>query len=73
MYSSGILLSNIFETLGKMIGHSLLQQGPGFPYIAPAIYCYIATGDLNEAISRASRMDVVDAEFLMILDKVNDH
>ena len=73
MYSTGNLLSSIFETLGKMIGHSLIQQGPGFPYLAPAIYCYIATGDLNEAISRASRVDVMDAELLMILEKVNDH
>ena len=56
-----------------MIGHSLIQQGPGFPYLAPAIYCYIATGDLNEAISRASCMDVMDVELLTILDKVNDH
>lgn len=73
MYSSGNLLSSIFETLGKMIGHSLIQQGTGFPYLAPAIYCYIATGDLNEAISRASCMDLMDVELLTILDKVNDH
>ena len=71
LYSSENLLTQIFETLGKMVGHSLIQDGPGFPYLAPAIYWYIATGDLNEAVGRASHVDVVDEDLMMILNKVS--
>ena len=53
-----------------MIAHCLIQDGPGFPYLAPAIYWYIATGDLNEAVGRASSIDVVDEDLLVLLDKV---
>ena len=70
LYSSGNVLTQIFETLGKMIAHCLIQDGPGFPYLAPAIYWYIATGDLNEAVGRASPIDVVDEDLLVLLDKV---
>jgi len=33
--------------------------------VAPAIYWYIATGDLNEAVGRASPIDVVDEDLLV--------
>ena len=72
VYSSENLLTEIFEILGKMIGHSLIQDGPGFPYLAPAIYWYIATGNLDEAVGRASHIDVVDEDLLLILDKVSN-
>lgn len=73
VYSSENLLTEIFEILGKMVGHSLIQDGLGFPYLAPAIYWYIATGDLDEAVGRASHIDVVDEDLLMILDKVSNN
>ena len=71
--SSENLLTEIFKILRKMIGHSLIQDGPGFPYLAPAIYWYIATGDLDEAVGRTSHIDVVDEDLLMILDKVSNN
>ena len=73
MYSCENLLAEIFEILGKMIGHNLIQDGPGFPYLAPAIYWYIATGNLDEAFGRASHIDVVDEDLLLILDKVSNN
>lgn len=60
LHRSENLLTNTFETIGKMVSHSLVQGGPGFPYLAPAVFWYVATGDLNEGISRASCIDVVD-------------
>ena len=45
------VVSGIFEILGKMIVHSLVQGGPGFPYLAPVVYSYISTGDLQAALS----------------------
>ena len=72
VHSSENLLTEIFEILEKMIGHSLIQDGPGFPHLAPAIYWYIATGNLDEAVGRPSHIDVVDEDFLLILDKVSN-
>ena len=51
---SNELVNRFFETLGKMIAHSLVQGGPGFPYLSPTIYWYLATGDLQVALQRAS-------------------
>ena len=71
LYSSENLLTQSFKTLGKMVGHSLIQDGPGFPNLVPAIYWYIVTGDLNEAVARASHINVVD-EDLMMKNKVSE-
>ena len=71
LYSSENLLTQIFETLAKMVGHSLIQDGPGFSFLVPSIYWYIATGDLNEAVGKASYINVVDDDLMMILDKVS--
>ena len=50
LYRSDNLLTNIFETIGKMVSHSLVQGGPWFPYLAHAVLWYVATGDLKEGI-----------------------
>ena len=47
-----------------------MHGGPGFPYLAPAVFWYVGTGDLNEGISRAACVDVVDPELRMFLEKV---
>lgn len=30
-----LVVNGFFEVLGKMIAHSLIQAGPGFPYLFP--------------------------------------
>ncbi|XP_028412494.1 uncharacterized protein LOC114535330 [Dendronephthya gigantea] len=37
-YRSSTILSGTFEILGKVIAHSLVQGGPGFPYLCPTLY-----------------------------------
>ena len=70
IYSSEHVLTGVFEVLGKMIAHSLIQGGPGFPYLAPSIYWYIATGDLSEAVARCSFVDVGDHELACFVERV---
>lgn len=43
VFSNELVVNGFFEVLGKMISHSLVQGGPGFPYLSPAIYWYLAT------------------------------
>lgn len=60
IYRSDNVLNGVFEVLGKMVAHSMIQGGPGFPYLSPVIYWYIATGDLRQGIARASVIDISD-------------
>jgi len=58
IYRSDNVLNGVFEVLGKMVAHSMIQGGPGFPYLSPVIYWYIGTGDLQQGIARASVIDI---------------
>ena len=70
IYSSEHVLTGVFEVLGKMIAHSLIQGGPGFPFLAPSIYWYIATGDLSETVARCSFVDVGEHELACFIERV---
>ena len=54
IYRSDNVLNGVFEVLGKMVAHSMIQGRPGFPYLSPVVYWYVATGDLQQGIARAS-------------------
>ena len=60
VFSNLHVLTGIYEILGKMIAHSIIQNGPGFPCLAPVIYWYIASGDLQTAVLKASSLEVGD-------------
>ena len=49
--SSGMLL-----LVGKMVGHSIVMDGQGFPFLSPACYYYMA-GHTNKAVSVTSMAD----------------
>jgi hypothetical protein len=70
-YNHTALTCGMPKMLGTMIAHSLCQNGPGFPYLAPSQYYYIATGDINQAIAYASIHDVHDYEIKTYIDQVN--
>lgn len=38
VYTNELVVNGFFEVLGKMVSHSIIQCGTGFPYLAPAIY-----------------------------------
>ena len=63
-------MSDIFELLGKMIAHCLVQDGPGFPYLAPVVYSHISTGDLQAAPLNVSAVDVCDPVLSSIIERV---
>lgn len=39
-----------YELIGMMIGHSILQGGPGFPCLCPPAFNYILYGDKERAL-----------------------
>ena len=70
-FSNELVVNGLFEVLGKMIAHSLIQSGPGFPYLSPTIYWYLATGDLQIAIQKATCSDVDDIELAEYIKRVS--
>ena len=71
VFKASLLSSGMFATLGTMIGHSILLDGQGFPYLAEYCYYYIA-GCYDQAVTCVSTDDV-GANVKYILDKVQSH
>ena len=70
VFSNSHVLTGIFEIIGRLIAHSLIQGGPGFPYLAAIIYSYLSSGDLQTAVLKASYMDVIGQPLYIYIDKV---
>ena len=56
-YSAEARSSALFKVFGTMVGHSILQDGIGFPYFSPLCYWYIAVGE-EAALQNSSLKDV---------------
>jgi len=69
-YNHQALTCGLPKMLGTMIAHSLCQDGPGFPYLSPCSYYYIATGNTDHAIAYATIADVFDSEVREFIDQV---
>lgn len=68
--SSDILMSSMMMILGKMIVHSLLQGGPGFPFFPLACYKYLATGDIANAAIDVDASDVASPSVKLYIQQV---
>ena len=56
-FKLSILNSGLLKILGQMIGHTLMMDGMGFPYLSPPCYYYMA-GKWNTAITLITDEDV---------------
>ena len=54
LYNTDILVSGLLKMTGKIIVHSILQGGPGFPVFSTAVFTYLATGSVDEAMQHLS-------------------
>ena len=59
-----------YKMLGKLILHSILQEGPGFPYFPPSLYYYICTGSVEVAIEYLS-LETLPFHSKIVVDEVN--
>ena len=69
-YSSSVVYSGLMTVVGKMIAHSIVQCGVGFPFLSPVCYWYLITGDVSEAISYGNIEDVRDIEYAELIHRV---
>ena len=51
------LLGGHYARLGQVIVHSVLNEGPAFPYLPKAVYYYMISG-IDEAVSHLSREEL---------------
>ncbi len=69
VYSAGVIGSGLLKVLGRVIVHSVLQDGPGFPFLAPCIYKYICTHSVEDALQCAD-VSQLSPPFAEMMEKV---
>jgi len=67
-YSAESRGSGIFKALGMMVGHSICQDGIGFPFFSPLCYWYIASGE--EKALEYSCLDDIGQDSTAVISKV---
>ena len=70
-YQPQAVMSGMFEMVGKMIAHSLVQGGPGFPCLALPCFYYLVTGDVMCAFAYCDVWDIPDPFSRNIVMQVN--
>ena len=58
--------------LGKIIVHSLLQDGPGFPFLAPYVYHYITSESIEESFEKVT-LSVLPTPVANLIYKVSSN
>ena len=58
-FTLSVLTSDTLKHLGAMVGHSILMDKIGFPYISPSLYYYMADS-VDTSITLVSDNDVSD-------------
>ena len=71
-YSAPLVYSGVFNAVGKMIAHSIVQCGIGFPHLSPPAYWYLITGDVSKAVGYCCIADVKDVQAAAIIERVCD-
>ena len=61
----------VVKILGTIIAHSILHEGPGFPYFAPFVYWYLATGCEEHALPYVSIREDLSPSCMLIVKKVS--
>ena len=62
--------TQMFKVAGRMIAASIVNGGPSFPYLSPAVYKYLTSKSTENVLPDITRSDVVDYEVLQAIDKV---
>ena len=58
-HSPQVVFSGLIDIVGKVIAHSLVQGGPGFPFLSLPCY-YLATGEVINSMAYCDPWDIPD-------------
>ena len=70
IHCTSYLDSGLFYVFGKVLAHSILHGGCGFPSLSPAMARFIVEGEPDSASSLVSVDDIPDLEYKDIIEKV---
>ena len=70
LHNTDALRASMFKVAGRMIAASIVNGGPSFPYLSPAVYKYLTTKSTENVVPDITRSDVVAYEVLQAIDKV---
>lgn len=70
MKNTDALRGKLFKLAGKMIASSILNGGPGFPFLSPPVYEYLLNGLSESLISLVTTDDICDEEIYSTVTKV---
>ena len=70
VHCTSFLDSGLFYVFGKVVAHSILHRGTGFPGLSPAMGKFISSGEVDSASSLVSTDDIADLEYKDIIQKV---
>ena len=68
-YKANVHVTKLFVILGKMISHSIFQNGPGFKFLPKSVYQYLVNGTIDETVP-ISVEDIADAKKKYVLNMV---
>eukprot|EP00794_Sanderia_malayensis_P012484 gene12484-13767_t len=60
VHNVGTVISGVFELVGKIFAHSIVQVGVGPACLSPGVFKYFVTGDLTETITFLSVEDATN-------------
>ena len=72
IHRSSYLDSGLYYVFGKVVAHSILHGGTGFPGLSPAMARFITDGEPDLASAFVSVEDIPDLEYKDIIEQVLD-
>ena len=70
LHNTDALRASMFKVAGRMIAASIVNGGPSFPHLSPAVYKYLTSLRIENVLADITRDDVVDYDILEAIDKV---
>ena len=70
LHNTDALRASMFKVAGRMIAASIVNGGPSFPHLSPAVYKYFTSLSIENVLADITRSDVVDYDILEAIDKV---
>ena len=68
-------LEFLFEILGMLVSHSILQGGPGFPCLSPSVFSYLVSGNSVYCfpVKEDIPLDISTHTLISFIEKVPSH
>lgn len=72
MHNMDAIRAGMFKVAGRMITTSVINGGPGFPYLPYVLYKYLTApnGEIDNVLTEITKDDVVDWNILQAIEKV---